>query len=203
LPERHGHAAAPVGYRHHDKDRAKDHPCYSSPRALRISADSRRCSRAGHAIRYHDIDTDDLESLEPNGPGLMVVLGRPVAAYRDERYPFVRKEGDLLTAQITAGQPPLGICLGAQFTDRALGAPIHPGSAKELGFAPFQDRPVLHGHGDVLGLPEGAVQLASTAACENQAFAYGRHAIGFQFHPEAGGPGLERWLEQPEEEGAA
>jgi GMP synthase (glutamine-hydrolysing) len=51
-----------------------------------------------------------------------------------------------------------------------------------------------HWHSDAFELPGGAVRLASTRACENQAFAYGRNAIGFQFHPEAGGGGFERWL---------
>ncbi len=52
----------------------------------------------------------------------------------------------------------------------------------------------MHWHGDMFELPQGAVHLASTAVCANQAFAPGRRAIGAQFHPEAGGPGFERWL---------
>ena len=53
---------------------------------------------------------------------------------------------------------------------------------------------VLHWHGDTFDLPAGALRLASTRVCENQAFSYGDNAIGFQFHPEMGSTGFERWL---------
>jgi GMP synthase (glutamine-hydrolysing) len=53
---------------------------------------------------------------------------------------------------------------------------------------------VLHWHGDTFTLPEGAVLLASTRVCENQAFSFGSNALAFQFHPEAERRGFERWL---------
>ena len=86
---------------------------------------------------------------------------------------------------------------------------MYPSGVKEIGFAPitlteagresclapFADDPVtLHWHGDTFDLPEGATLLTSTPACRNQAFSLGSSVIGFQFHPEAGGPGFERWL---------
>jgi GMP synthase (glutamine-hydrolysing) len=103
----------------------------------------------------------------------------------------------------------MGICLGAQLIARAAGARVYPSGVKEIGFAPitlteagcdsclaaFADDPLtLHWHGDTFDLPEGATLLASTPGCRNQAFSLGPTVIGFQFHPEAGGPGFERWL---------
>lgn len=51
----------------------------------------------------------------------------------------------------------------------------------------YGNGPVLHWHGDTFDLPRNATLLASTSICENQAFAYGKKAIAFQFHPEAAG----------------
>jgi GMP synthase (glutamine-hydrolysing) len=91
---------------------------------------------------------------------------------------------------------------------RALGARVYPAAEKEIGFAPvaltregrasclaaLEGEPVLHWHGDTFDLPGGAARLASTRVCENQAFACGANVLAVQFHPEAGGPGFERWL---------
>jgi len=137
-----------------------------------------------------------------------VVLGGPVGAYEGHLYPILDEELRLLRRRLAASAPTLGICLGAQLMARALGAHVAPGSAKEIGWAPvdltdagldgplrhLDGIPVLHWHGDALDQPPGAECLASTALCPNQAFALGRTALGFQFHPEADGQGFERWL---------
>lgn len=164
--------------------------------------------RAGYRVHYYDIGLDPLWTLEPVKTELVIVLGGPIGAYEDDKYPFLREELGLLEERLAADRPTLGICLGAQLMARALGARVYPGPEKEIGFAQitltdegrtsclasFDGAPVLHWHGDTLDLPEGATRLASTAVCENQAFAYGRNALAVQFHPEAGGDGFERWL---------
>ncbi|MEP3074315.1 glutamine amidotransferase [Maricaulis sp.] len=163
---------------------------------------------AGYALRYWDAG-DDTALLENVDPDLLIVLGGPIGADRDDLYPFLKTELGLIERRLAARKPVLGICLGAQLMARAAGATIRPAPAKEIGFAPislseagalsclapFAHDPItLHWHGDTFDLPAGALRLASTDICENQAFSLGPHAIGFQFHPEAGGGSLEAWL---------
>ncbi|OGK97589.1 MAG: glutamine amidotransferase [Candidatus Rokubacteria bacterium RIFCSPLOWO2_02_FULL_73_56] len=165
-------------------------------------------ARRGVAVAYAEAPLDDLAALDPLAPDLLVVLGGPIGAYEEEAYPVVRDELRLLDKRLAAGRPTLGICLGSQLMARALGARVHPGARKEIGWAPLEltaagarsclaelgGAPVLHWHGDTFELPDGAVRLASTAPCANQAFAWGRCALGLQFHVEVTARGLERWL---------
>jgi GMP synthase (glutamine-hydrolysing) len=160
---------------------------------------------AGYVIRYCDMGLDELP--DKPAPDLLAVLGGPIGANEDDLYPFLKNEIALITAQLAAGKPVLGICLGAQLMARALGARVYPGRAKEIGWkplsltaegqtllGPLKNLPVLHWHGDTFDLPEGATNLASTPDCDHQAFTYGSHALAFQFHPEAQEKGFERWL---------
>ncbi|AWK85177.1 glutamine amidotransferase [Azospirillum thermophilum] len=166
--------------------------------------------RRGYRVHYYDAGVDPLWTLEPVKTELLVVLGGPIGAYEEAGYPFLEEELRLLQARLAAGRPTMGICLGAQLMARALGAKVYPGPWPEIGFAPIrltaegresclapfaeEGATVLHWHGDTFDLPDGAVRLASTAVCRNQAFAWGRNAIAFQFHPEARLAGFERWL---------
>ena len=49
-------------------------------------------------------------------------------------------------------------------------------------------------HGDTFDLPRGAVQLARSAQCENQAFRFGEAAYGLQFHIEVTAEIIDSWL---------
>jgi GMP synthase (glutamine-hydrolysing) len=164
----------------------------------------------GLAVRYVEATDDGLASLDPLAPALMVVLGGPIGVYEADDYPFIRDELRLIRARLDAGKPIIGICLGAQLMAAALGARVYPGHGKELGWAPLglseagqahairhlapALTSVLHWHGDTFDLPPGATRLASSALYDNQAFAYGRNALALQFHAEAAGQALERWL---------
>lgn len=163
----------------------------------------------GYALRYADAGLDDLAALDPEAPDLLIVLGGPIGACEEDTYPFLRDELALIERRLARQLPLLGICLGAQLIARSLGARVYPAREKELGFAPIAltaegarsclhpyaaDGTVLHWHGDTFDLPRGAVRLASTAICENQAFSYGPAALALQFHIEAPAQGFERWL---------
>jgi GMP synthase (glutamine-hydrolysing) len=163
---------------------------------------------AGYQMHYVDVGVDDLSSVDPLAPDILVVLGGPVGVYDDGIYPFLSEERELLRRRLASGRSTVGICLGAQMIAAALGARVAPSGGKEIGFAPvalsaegslsalrhLADIPVLHWHGDNLDLPPDAVVLASTKLCPNQAFAIGKNVLGLQFHPEAAPARIEPWL---------
>jgi GMP synthase (glutamine-hydrolysing) len=139
-----------------------------------------------------------------------VVMGGLMNVEETERHPELAAEREWLTEAVRLQIPVLGICLGAQLLARALGAEVRP-EGPELGFAPVEilspDDPilgglapstaVLHWHGDVFDLPDGAEHLARSAQTEVQAFRQGS-AWGVLFHPEADFALVEAWLAVPE-----
>ena len=140
-----------------------------------------------------------------------VVMGGPMNVDEVERFPALAAEREWLAEAVRREMPVLGICLGAQLLARALGAEVRAGEGPEIGFAPVEvsdpDDPllgglapstdVLHWHGDVFDLPDGAQPLASSALTEHQAFRAG-NAWGVLFHPEADFALVEAWLAVPE-----
>jgi GMP synthase (glutamine-hydrolysing) len=164
--------------------------------------------RRGHRARYVDVPVADLSTVDALSPALLVVLGGPIGVYQTEEYPFLSHEIQSIERRLAAGLPTLGVCLGSQLMARALGARVYPSGVKEIGWSALtltaegrasclrhlDGVPVLHWHGDTFDLPAGAVRLASTGPCANQAFAYGSHALALQFHAEAAGRALESWF---------
>jgi GMP synthase-like glutamine amidotransferase len=58
---------------------------------------------------------------------------------------------------------------------------------------------VLHWHGDTFEAPRGAKVLASTLACQNQMFRFGRRAFGIQFHVEIEAADVAVWVHDDRE----
>jgi GMP synthase (glutamine-hydrolysing) len=145
----------------------------------------------------------------------LVLMGGPMSANDD--LPFVHREVEMIAEAVKAGQPVLGICLGAQILARALGARVYRNAVKEIGWAPVHwteaaardpllaglDKPesVFHWHGETFDLPAGAEWLASSQACRNQAFRAGRSAWGFQFHLEVTPEMISTWCCEDANEG--
>lgn len=143
----------------------------------------------------------------------LVVLGGPMSAHQYDEFPHLEWEVEAIKHAVNIGIPVLGICLGAQLIAHAFGARIKRGSIPEIGWyevaptAETESDPVLaplleprwifQWHQDVFDLPEGAVHLASSAGCPNQAFRIGECVYGFQFHLEVDQPLIERWLNVP------
>jgi GMP synthase-like glutamine amidotransferase len=163
----------------------------------------------GHALRYtHLFQTKSLPSVKSFD--MLAVMGGPMNVYEHERYPWLAREKEFIRQAIDANKKVLGVCLGAQLIADVLGGHVSPNAHKEIGWhtvqltpqaarhKPFKSLPgrmmVFHWHGDTFSLPAGAVGLASSAACANQAFLCGDHVLALQFHMEYSGVSIERML---------
>ncbi|MBU0995058.1 MAG: gamma-glutamyl-gamma-aminobutyrate hydrolase family protein [Proteobacteria bacterium] len=146
-----------------------------------------------HTPFFESVDLPDMDDT-----GLLIVMGGPMSVNDEALFPWLRKEKQFIRSAIRSGKPVLGICLGAQLIAAAMGAKVYPNSEKEIGWFPVQGIEtsddsvfhfpstvdVFHWHGETFDLPLGAVRLAKSVACENQAFQLGQSVIGLQFHLE-------------------
>ena len=170
--------------------------------------------RHGFRIRYVNFSRQpDLRPDVSRYNGL-VVLGGPMNVDQADRYPHLTTEIAAIQDALRRDIPVLGICLGAQLLAAALGANVRPHTVREIGWyrlhptSAAQSDPlcrhfdgsqhVFQWHAYTFDLPPGAVHLASTPTCPNQAFRYGDRAYGLQFHLEADEHLIQRWLHVPE-----
>ncbi|MEW6004576.1 MAG: type 1 glutamine amidotransferase [Stygiobacter sp.] len=153
------------------------------------------------AQRYEITSTRFFESSRlptPNEVDLLIVMGGPMSANDDNKLSWLTDEKAFIRECIQQGKRVLGICLGAQLIASAMGAKVYKNHLKEIGWFPVQGVPntnesifrfplefrAFHWHGETFDLPSGAVQIARSEGCENQAFQLGKSIIGLQFHLE-------------------
>lgn len=162
----------------------------------------------------HRVELDEGEPLpDRRGFDAIVAMGGPMSVNDDAELPWLTPEKELVADAVRAGVPFWGTCLGAQLLAASLGAHVYAGPAPEVGLMTVRltdeaaTDPVFAGlpgelltlqwHGDTFELPEGAVRLAGSAAYPNQAFRWGPHAYGVQFHVEVSSAMAEEWAAVP------
>lgn len=166
---------------------------------------------------YIDLFAKVPKQLPLNEAAGLIVLGGPMSVNDTDKYSFLSRELDWIReAVIEKKIPTLGVCLGSQLLAKALGAKVHPNRRKEIGWFEVNVLPaakndalfggskttetVFQWHGETFDLPKGTVHLASSKACGHQAFRFGNHAYGVQFHIEMTPELLAEWLAEPDVE---
>lgn len=166
-----------------------------------------------HAIPYDDIHIGIDHLPDPTRYQAIIVLGGSQHLYDKNKYPYTTHEEIYLHNAIREEIPYLGMCLGGQLLANAFHASIKRLPKEHIGFYQVhftpagQKDPLYAGlpgyqqafqwHEDAFELPVGALPLVQHTDGSNQAFRYGRHAYGLQYHLELTSDMLDTWLHDP------
>ena len=172
---------------------------------------------AGFRIRYVNFGREPASRPELGKYEALIVLGGPMNADQIDQFPNLITEVEIIREAVESDMAVLGICLGAQLLAKALGGSVSRNERPEIGWynvdltaagatdpvlAAFgQSQEVFQWHEDGIELPTEAVCLAGSDVSPIQAFRFGEHAYGFQFHLEANRSLIERWLTVPDHQG--
>jgi len=131
---------------------------------------------------------------------LLIITGGPMNVYEERKFPWLTDEKKFILETIESGKPVIGICLGAQIIAEVLGADVTRNRFREIGWYPVKksyrlkdsiwdtilpdEFDAFHWHGDTFTIPEGAIPIGSTEACENQGFIFNEKILALQFHLE-------------------
>ena len=157
-------------------------------------------NRKGHTITRTRL-FENQEFPDMNDFDWLVIMGGSMNIYEYEKYPWLIPEKKFIANAIANKKKLLGICLGSQLIADVLGGKVSRNDYKEIGWFPvslttlgkksrifnnFPDRFMsIHWHGDTFCIPDGAVRIAQSQGCENQAFEYDNgRVVGLQFHIE-------------------
>ena len=139
----------------------------------------------------------------------LCVLGGPMHAH--DPLSHLDRTVTLIQLAMTLAVPVIGHCLGGQLLARAAGGRVVRHSEPELGWHRIErldnaeaDRwfgaqlfaTVLQWHYDSFSIPEGAVPIARSEACENQAFTLDGIHLGMQFHVEGDAQKVNDWCDE-------
>ena len=144
----------------------------------------------------------------------VIVLGGEMNVDDLDRHPWMRKVRRVVEEALEEELPMLGICLGAQTIARVLGAGVYPSPVKEVGFqplvhtpagtaapvtSPFEDVHVFQWHEDAFELPDGATLLCAGTEVAHQAYRWGPHVYGLQFHCEVDEATIAAWCDETDQ----
>ncbi|MEH6500055.1 MAG: type 1 glutamine amidotransferase [Pseudoalteromonas distincta] len=143
------------------------------------------------------------------GIDLLIIMGGVMSVNDEQEHPWLVAEKAFIRQAINDGKAVLGVCLGAQLIANVMGSQVRPNARREIGWFPVrsvnhgqtnvfsfpEQINVLHWHGETFDLPADAVHLASSRACDNQAFQLGDRVIGLQCHLESTSSQIKAFVE--------
>ena len=141
---------------------------------------------------------------------LLAIMGGPMNIYEHDRHPWLVEEKRFIGRAIEAGKTIVGVCLGAQLLSDVLGGRVTRNAHREIGWFDVtlteagrasglfegagEAFTAFHWHGDRFSIPPGAAHLATSAACDNQAFLWDGRVLGLQFHLDYSAASIEAML---------
>lgn len=171
-----------------------------------------------HGVPWRIVRIDEGEPVprDPESFSGLAFMGGPMSVNDD--LPWIAPVLALIRAAVASDVPVLGHCLGGQLMAKAMGAAVRRNPVKEIGwgrvdvidcaaarewFGPALDFfDSFHWHGETFEIPAGAVRIASSAYCENQAFVAGKH-LAMQCHVEMTPELIRAWCRDWHKEVAA
>lgn len=157
----------------------------------------------GHEVTFSRVYAGQKLPADARDIDLLIVMGGPqdpaVTVAQCAHFDAIAEQA-LIASAVHSGSAVVGVCLGAQLTGEALGAPFAHSPEKEIGkfpifitdqgaknemFSHFGDTlDVGHWHNDMPGLTPEAEIIAFSEGCPRQIVAYSELVYGFQCHME-------------------
>jgi len=157
--------------------------------------------------RLVKVDAGEAVPRDPRGFSGLAFMGGPMSV--NDNRPWIAEVLALVNSAVDADIPVLGHCLGGQLMAKALGGTVTRNPVKEIGwgtvmvenndaardwFGSTREFSAFHWHGETFSIPPGAVRLATSPYCANQAFALGKH-LAMQCHVEMTPELIRSWCE--------